>query len=90
MAPGKHTTVIVCWGLKNGGVGMVEDAGGIVDDDDGTATKRRCFLPRPLLDDDGILDLSAIYKNIKIIINFVNNVIKHLNNDHTYRSNEML
>ena len=73
MAPGEHITVVVCGGLWNGGAGMVEDAGGrdrIVDDDDMPAAERRCFQPRHLLDDDGILDLSAIYKNIKIISQF--------------------
>ena len=45
LVPGEHTIVIVCGGLRNGGEGMMEDADGIVDDDDGTATERQCFLP---------------------------------------------
>ena len=51
MAPGEHGTVVVCGGLISGGVGIVKNAGGIVDDEDGIVTERRCFLPRPLLDD---------------------------------------
>ena len=44
VALGEYTTVIVCGGLRNGGIGMAKDAGGIVDDDDGTITEIRCFL----------------------------------------------
>ena len=40
VAPGEHTTVIVYGALRNGCAEIVEDTCGIVDDDDGTTTKR--------------------------------------------------